>query len=654
MKENRWQAPPPNFDRPPPHPSQFERPPSYPPRHHQHQQQQQQQYRGPVPPPYQSGDIVSGVVTRIESYGVFVALDPTNNIEQQQQHNRRQYKGLVHVSALRPPDQGRVEHPSEIVKMDQRLTVLVLEIIPPDENNTGMMPPMRGGAPQYKIRLSLAAIDDNTGKVREGYVMPPPRGNTTGREQDYGTGDAGYYGAGGGGDGGGLGGGGGNNMRNKGEWLIQRAEERRKLRLEQDGMNDGGRQIHEGEDGSAWKISVAQMRSYHRGHLPPSFLVWDMPHEEIDETKGGQDEGDFDDFGRKRKPQEEKKEDKQGGSKQREKERRRRRSPSSDSSSSSSSSSSGSSSSSSGSSSSDSSSSSSEDDRRKRKRRASSRRSSRKGDKRSSRRTKRSRRKYSSSSSSSSGSSSDSDSDSSGSESHARKRNRGKEKKSDKPSKGMDESDNKSSDDKREPKLDEEPTSVAPLKAAEPVDNEAPMDDDDLREAQDFKKAVQGKTHADGSDSDSDDEAGPQPLVQRKSDAATDSSKAAASKAYGGALLPGEGEALAQFVQQNLRIPRRGEIGYSSGDIDQFEKSGFVMSGSRHARMNAVRIRKENQIYSAEEQRALALITLEENQQKEQSLLQDFRTMLKDKLKESGDREAGGNEGKTEGGDGAA
>jgi hypothetical protein len=44
--------------------------------------------------------------------------------------------------------------------------------------------------------------------------------------------------------------------------------------------------------------------------------------------------------------------------------------------------------------------------------------------------------------------------------------------------------------------------------------------------------------------------------------------------------------------------------------------------------MNAVRIRKENQIYSAEEQRALALLTLEERQQKEANLLQDFRAML--------------------------
>ena len=42
------------------------------------------------------------------------------------------------------------------------------------------------------------------------------------------------------------------------------------------------------------------------------------------------------------------------------------------------------------------------------------------------------------------------------------------------------------------------------------------------------------------------------------------------------------------------------------------------MSGSRHARMNAVHIRKENQVYSAGEQRALELVTLEGNQQKEE------------------------------------
>ena len=29
---------------------------------------------------------------------------------------------------------------------------------------------------------------------------------------------------------------------------------------------------------------------------------------------------------------------------------------------------------------------------------------------------------------------------------------------------------------------------------------------------------------------------------------------------YGGALLPGEGAAIAQYVQKNMRIPRRGEV----------------------------------------------------------------------------------------------
>ena len=63
-------------------------------------------------------------------------------------------------------------------------------------------------------------------------------------------------------------------------------------------------------------------------------------------------------------------------------------------------------------------------------------------------------------------------------------------------------------------------------------------------------------------------------------------------------------------------------------EIETFENSGYVMSGSRHAKMNAVRLRKENQVYSAEEQRALALITLEEKQQKEAELLQEFRNKL--------------------------
>ena len=105
---------------------------------------------------------------------------------------------------------------------------------------------------------------------------------------------------------------------------------------------------------------------------------------------------------------------------------------------------------------------------------------------------------------------------------------------------------------------------------------------------------------------------------------------------YGGALLPGEGAAIAQYVQKNMRIPRRGEVGWTGNEIERLETQGYVMSGSRHTKMNAVRIRKENQVYSAEEKRALALITFEEKQQQENKVMNDFRDMLQQRLQKEG------------------
>ncbi|KAF1783543.1 NF-kappa-B-activating protein/UPF0396 [Phytophthora cactorum] len=101
---------------------------------------------------------------------------------------------------------------------------------------------------------------------------------------------------------------------------------------------------------------------------------------------------------------------------------------------------------------------------------------------------------------------------------------------------------------------------------------------------------------------------------------------------YGKALLPGEGAAIAQFVQKNMRIPRRGEVGWNGEEIENLENLGYVMSGSRHKRMNAVRIRKENQVYTAEEKRALALINFEEKQQRENTIMNDFKEMLTARL----------------------
>ncbi|RZF36847.1 hypothetical protein LSTR_LSTR004535 [Laodelphax striatellus] len=104
------------------------------------------------------------------------------------------------------------------------------------------------------------------------------------------------------------------------------------------------------------------------------------------------------------------------------------------------------------------------------------------------------------------------------------------------------------------------------------------------------------------------------------------------SKDYGKALLPGEGAAMAAYVAEGKRIPRRGEIGLTSDQIASYESVGYVMSGSRHRRMEAVRIRKENQIYSADEKRALAMFSKEERQKRENLILTQFREMVHSKL----------------------
>ncbi|KAL6846261.1 hypothetical protein ACP4OV_023709 [Aristida adscensionis] len=97
---------------------------------------------------------------------------------------------------------------------------------------------------------------------------------------------------------------------------------------------------------------------------------------------------------------------------------------------------------------------------------------------------------------------------------------------------------------------------------------------------------------------------------------------------YGGALRPGEGDAIAQYVQQGKRIPRRGEVGLSAEEIQKFEDLGYVMSGSRHQRMNAIRIRKENQVYSAEDKRALAMFNYEEKSKREHKVMADLQRLV--------------------------
>ncbi|CAH8499482.1 unnamed protein product [Schistosoma turkestanicum] len=103
---------------------------------------------------------------------------------------------------------------------------------------------------------------------------------------------------------------------------------------------------------------------------------------------------------------------------------------------------------------------------------------------------------------------------------------------------------------------------------------------------------------------------------------------------YGRALLPGEGAAMAAYIAEGKRIPRRGEIGLTSEEIESFEKEGYVMSGSRHRRMEAVRLRKENQIYSADEKRALEHFNHAERAKREAKLQAQFKALIKRKLED--------------------
>jgi hypothetical protein len=109
-------------------------------------------------------------------------------------------------------------------------------------------------------------------------------------------------------------------------------------------------------------------------------------------------------------------------------------------------------------------------------------------------------------------------------------------------------------------------------------------------------------------------------------------------RSYGGALLRGEGSAMAAFLQNDQRIPRRGEIGLTSTEIERYETVGYVMSGSRHRRMNAVRMRKENQVISAEEKRGILKMQKEEREKRESMIIGGFKEILEDKLKSTGHR----------------
>ncbi len=58
----------------------------------------------------------------------------------------------------------------------------------------------------------------------------------------------------------------------------------------------------------------------------------------------------------------------------------------------------------------------------------------------------------------------------------------------------------------------------------------------------------------------------------------------------------------------------------------------MVMSGSRNRRMEAVRIRKENQVYSAEELAALSQFSHQERKLQQERTLNQFRSLVEAKM----------------------
>lgn len=92
-----------------------------------------------------------------------------------------------------------------------------------------------------------------------------------------------------------------------------------------------------------------------------------------------------------------------------------------------------------------------------------------------------------------------------------------------------------------------------------------------------------------------------------------------------------EAQKYAHYVQQGKRIPRRGEVGLSSDEIEKYESLGYVMSGLRHKKMTMARLKKEQQVYTAEEKRALAIYNLEEQLRKERNIINEMKKWKSDK-----------------------
>ncbi|PNT68281.1 hypothetical protein BRADI_3g38240v3 [Brachypodium distachyon] len=115
---------------------------------------------------------------------------------------------------------------------------------------------------------------------------------------------------------------------------------------------------------------------------------------------------------------------------------------------------------------------------------------------------------------------------------------------------------------------------------------------------------------------------GPMPMPQPRAEAQI--------VKYGGALRPGEGDAMAQFVQQGKRIPRRGEVGLTAEEIQRFEAAGYVMSGRAGTRGSppCASARRTRCTAPRRSARALATFNYEQKAARERKVRDDLRRLV--------------------------
>ena len=88
---------------------------------------------------------------------------------------------------------------------------------------------------------------------------------------------------------------------------------------------------------------------------------------------------------------------------------------------------------------------------------------------------------------------------------------------------------------------------------------------------------------------------------------------------------------MASYLKQGARIPRRGEIGISADSINRFEREGYVMSGNRHAAMNAVRMRKEAQVAAVEDRQRILREGMEARRAREEEIVRNFKSLINER-----------------------